>query len=67
MTNPPPSRSDRIALAAIIGPLVVCILMLLLCAQRQQTLADCDKDKQVPMLALGVTTAVFAWLSKPPQ
>jgi hypothetical protein len=66
MINPPPSRSDRIALTAIVGPLVVCVLMLLLCFQQKQTLADCDKDKQIPLLALGVSTAVFAWLSKPP-
>ena len=67
MTNPPPSRSDRIALTAILGPLLVCVLMLVLCAQRKQTLADCDRDKQIPMLALAVSTAVFSWLAKPPQ
>jgi hypothetical protein len=49
------------------GCLLLTLLILGLCAMKGQTMGECDRDKQIPLLMLGLTSTVFGWLSRPPS
>jgi uncharacterized membrane protein len=49
------------------GVLSIVILVLLLCVRKNMTMAECDKENQIPLLMMGLVTAVFAWLTPSPD
>jgi hypothetical protein len=49
------------------GVLSIVILVLLLCVRKNMTMAECDRENQIPLLMMGLVTAVFAWLTPPPD
>jgi len=67
MENRPIRAREVAPVVAIIGALLVVLMMLALCFKKDQSLQDCDPNSDVRMLALGLVTATFAWLSKPPD
>jgi hypothetical protein len=63
-----PIRARELApLMAVGGGLALIFAILSLCALKGQTMAECDRDKQIPLLVLGLTSTVFGWLSNPPR
>jgi hypothetical protein len=52
---------------AVGGGLALIFAILGLCALKGQTMGECDRDKQIPLLVLGLTSTVFGWLSNPPR
>jgi hypothetical protein len=51
----------------ISGVLGIVIVVLLLCVRKNMTMAECDRENQIPLLMMGLVTAVFAWLTPPPD
>jgi hypothetical protein len=49
------------------GALGVVLLVLLLCLKKSMTMAECDRENQIPLLMMALITAVFAWLTPPPD
>lgn len=62
------SRGRDVAPILMIGgALGVVLLVLLLCLKKSMTMAECDRENQIPLLMMALITAVFAWLTPPPD
>jgi hypothetical protein len=58
---------DLAPLMVVAGSLLLTLMILSLCAMKGRTMAECDRDHQIPLLILGLSSAVFAWVSTPPR
>jgi len=58
---------DAAPILMISGVLGIVIVVLLLCVRKNMTMAECDRENQIPLLMMGLVTAVFAWLTPPPD
>jgi hypothetical protein len=58
---------SRIALIALLMPLLLAAEMVANCWAHSKTRELCDPDGQVPEMVQSVVTTAFAWMATPPR
>lgn len=58
---------SRVALIALMMPLLLAAEMVANCWAHSKTREACDPDGQVPEMVQSVVTTAFAWMATPPR